>query len=72
MMAVGRVGSGMLDKAVYGREPVRAIEDMSIEELEARFRVMHERVRLARWGGRVLGAVGGAFGGAKLAALAAL
>jgi hypothetical protein len=42
---------------------------MIVEELEARFRIMHERARLARWGGRVLGAAGGAFGGAKLIAL---
>jgi hypothetical protein len=58
MITVGRVGSNLLDKAVYGRAPVRAIEEMSVEELEARFRVMRERVRLARWGGRVLGAAG--------------
>jgi hypothetical protein len=56
----------MLDRAVYGREPVRAIEDMSIEELEGRFRVMSERAFLARWGGRAAGFVGGLLGGAKL------
>ena len=68
-MMVARVGAGMLDKAIYGREPVRALEDMSVEELEARFRVMQERVRLARWGGRVMGLASGAFGGAKLLAI---
>jgi hypothetical protein len=64
-----RVGANMLDRAIYGREPVRALEDLSVEELEARFRVMQERVRLARWGGRALGLAGGSFGGAKLVAL---
>jgi hypothetical protein len=68
-MAVGRVGVGMLDKAIYGGEPLRALEDLSVEELEARFRVMQERIRLARWGGRAFGVAGGAFGGAKLTAL---
>jgi hypothetical protein len=71
-MIGARVGAGMLDKAIYGREPVRAIETMSVEELEARFRIMRERAQLARWGGRALGIAGGAFGGLKLVALAAL
>jgi hypothetical protein len=46
---VARVGAGILDKAIYGREPVRAIEDMTVEELEARLRVLTERAALARW-----------------------
>jgi hypothetical protein len=68
-MMVARVGAGILDKAIYGREPVRAIEDMTVEELEARLRVLTERAALARWGGRVFGLASGAFGGAKLVAL---
>jgi hypothetical protein len=68
-MMMARVGAGMIDKAVFGREPVRALEDMSVEELEARFRVIRERLKLARWGGRCVGLTGGAFGGAKLVAM---
>jgi hypothetical protein len=36
----------MLDKAIYGREPVRAIETMSVEEREARFRIIQERAHV--------------------------
>jgi hypothetical protein len=49
--------------------PCERFDDLSVEELEARFRVMRERVRLARWGGRALGVAGRSLGGAKLVAL---
>ena len=45
---------------------------MSIEELEARFHIMQERQGLLWWGGFAAGFGGGAFGGFKLAVLAAL
>jgi hypothetical protein len=72
MSAVSRIGEGAIDKAIFGRTQEKALEDMSVEELEALFLVMRQRVRLAWWGGFAAGLGGGAFGGAKLAALLAL
>jgi hypothetical protein len=70
MSAVARIGAGALDKAIFGRAPEKPLDDMSVEELEARFRIMHERQTLLWWGGFAGGFGGGAFGGFKLVALA--
>ena len=64
-----RVAGSMLDKAIFGRGTEKSLDDMSIEELEARFLVTKERAALAQWGGFVAGFAGSSFGGAKLAAL---
>lgn len=72
MSAVARIGASALDKAVFGRVPEKSLDDMSIEELEARFHIMQERQELLWWGGFAAGLGGGSFAGFKLAALAAL
>jgi hypothetical protein len=72
MSAVARIGASALDRAVFGCAPEKSLDDMSIEELEARFCMMQERQKLLWWGGFTAGFGGGAFGGFKLAALAAL
>lgn len=69
MSAPTRVAGSMLDKAIFGRDSEKSLDEMSDEELEARFVVMRERASLAGWGGFAAGLAGGAFGGAKLAAL---
>ncbi len=48
MSAVARIGASALDKAVFGRVPEKSLDDMSIEELEARFHIMQERQELRR------------------------
>jgi hypothetical protein len=58
-------------RAVFGSAPEKSLDDMTIEELEARFHIMRDRQALLWWGGFVAGFGGGAFGGFKLIALAA-
>jgi hypothetical protein len=59
MSAVTRIGASAFDKAIYRGAPEKTLDDMTDEELDAEFLVSEERLRLARWGGRILGAVGG-------------
>jgi hypothetical protein len=72
MSAVARIGGAALDKAIFGRIPEKALDEMTIEELEARFRIMSERQALLWWAGFAGGFGGGTFAGLKLVALAAL
>jgi hypothetical protein len=62
-----RSTTAMLDKAIFGREPTRTLDEMSVEDLEARRRVMSERKHLARVVGRAAGVCISVVGGSKLA-----
>jgi hypothetical protein len=68
--AIERIGAGALDRVIFGGTPEKALDEMTVEELEARFRIVRERRALLWWGGFAAGFGGGAFGGFKLAALA--
>jgi hypothetical protein len=70
--AVARIGASSLERAMFGRAAEKSLDEMTLEELEARFYTMQERQRLLWWGGFAAGFAGGAFGGFKLAALASL
>jgi hypothetical protein len=70
MSAVAHIGASALDRAVFGCAPEKSLDEMGIEELEARFCVIRERQALLWWGGFAAGFGGGSFGGLKLLALA--
>jgi len=70
MNATERIAATAIDRVMFGRAPEKVLDDMTIEELEARFRVLQERQGLLWWAGFAAGFGGGAFGGYKLVAAA--
>lgn len=59
MSAFTRISGSAFDEAIYRGAQKKALEEMTDQELDAEFLVSHERLRLARWGGRMLGIFGG-------------
>lgn len=72
MSALTHIASSTLDKAIFGGDLERSLNDMTNEELTARFYMMREREKVLYRCGFVGGLGASLFAGFKIIALAAL